>query len=111
MKEQIAESINKVQKWVEEHDYKGYEPFDGLSSWLWPLIRWNLFAERVLQQLSRRSPINLRPLLGIKPKESTKGRGYMAYGYFIMYKITKENTYKDKALECLDWLERNNAPG
>src|SRR5262245_12678710 len=111
MQAQIAESLHKVQQWVEEHDYKGFEPFDGLSSWLAPLLRWNLFAERVLQQLSRRSPINLRPLLGIKPQESTKGRGYMAYGYFIMYKITKENTYKEKALQCLDWLERNKAPG
>ena len=72
MQAQIAESLNKVQKWVEDHDYKGYEPFDSLSFWLAPLLRWNLFAERVLQQLLRRSPINLRPLLGIKPHRSPK---------------------------------------
>ena len=36
MQAQIAESLNKVQKWVEDHDYKGYEPFDSLSSWLAP---------------------------------------------------------------------------
>jgi hypothetical protein len=111
MKQQIVESLNKVQKWVEDHGYKGYEPFDGLSSWIRPLTGSNLFVERVLQQLGRRSPINLRPLLGIKPQESTKGRGYMAYGYLTMYKITKENTYREKALQCLDWLDRHKEPG
>jgi len=110
MRQQIIESLSKVQKWVEENGYKGYEPFDGLSSWLRPLTRSNLFAERVLQQLFRRSPINLRPLLGVQPKESTKGRGYMAYGYLIMYKITKENTYREKALQCLNWLDHNKSP-
>lgn len=111
MKQQIAESLYKVEKWVEDHDYKGYEPFDGLSSFLRPLMGSNLFAERVLLQLFRRSPINLRPLLGVKPAESTKGRGYMAYGYLLLYKRTKENTYKEKALHCLDWLDRHKAPG
>jgi hypothetical protein len=111
MKQQIAESVHKVEKWVEDHGYKGYEPFDGLSSWLRPLMGSNLFAERVLLQLLRRIPINIRPLLGVKPKESTKGRGYMAYGYLLLHKMTKENTYKEKALQCLDWLDHHKAPG
>jgi hypothetical protein len=111
MKQQIAEGLHKVEKWVEDHDYKGYEPFDGLSSWLRPLMGSNLLAERVLLQLLRRSPINFRPLLGVKPKESTKGRGYMAYGYLLLHKMTKENIYKEKALQCLDWLDHHKAPG
>jgi len=52
-KEVIKESIQKVEKWVEDHDYKGYEPFDGLSSFLRPLTFGNLFLERLLQQLRR----------------------------------------------------------
>ena len=40
MQAQMAESLNKVQQWVEAHDYKGYEPFDGLSSWVAPRLRW-----------------------------------------------------------------------
>ena len=30
LKEVIERSIQKLGKWVEDHDYKGYEPFDGL---------------------------------------------------------------------------------
>ena len=98
MKDVLEESIKKVEKWVEDHAYKGYEPFDGLSSFLRPLTFGNLFAERVLQQLVRQNPINLRPILGIRPQESTKGRGYMAWGFLAMFEITGDGAYKEKAL-------------
>jgi len=111
MKPILEESIRKLEKWVEEHNYKGYEPFDGLSSFLKPFTFGNLFLERLLQQVIRQNPVNLRPLLGVKPQESTKGRGYMAWGYLNMYNLTRDNTYKDKAFLCLDWLDRNKAPG
>lgn len=110
MKKLIKESIQKVEKWVENHNYKGYEPFDGLSSFIRPLTFGNLFLERLLQQLVRQSPINLRPLFGVKPLESTKGRGYMAWGYLKMFLLTKDQRYKTKASNCLEWLIDNKSP-
>ena len=109
--EKIRESLKKVEKWVEEHDYKGYEPFDGLSSRLRPLTFGNLLLDRILLQLIRQSPVNLRPLLGVKPLDSTIGRGYMAWGYCYMYKITGDEEYRRKAYSCLDWLIENKSPG
>ena len=111
MKEKIKKSIQKVEKWVEDHDYKAYEPFDGLSSFLYPLTFRNLFAERILQQVIRQSPINLRVLLGVKPQYFTKRKGYMAWGYLKMFKYTGHPKYKGKAIDCLDWLGKNKAPG
>jgi hypothetical protein len=70
-----------------------------------------VFLERILQQAVRQSPINLRPILGIRPKESTKGRGYMAWGYLQMLKATGSRDYWTKAAQCLDWLDANKAPG
>lgn len=96
-----------VSKWVEDHQYRGYEPFDGLSSWARPLAFHNQFAERLLQQLIRQSPINLRPVMGIRRKDSTKGRGYMAHGYLFLYRLTKEQQYLDKAAQCLRWLDEH----
>lgn len=109
--DKLRTSIHKVEKWVEDHNYRGYEPFDGLSSILRPLTFRSLFLERLLQQLVRQSPINLRPILGIKLQESTKGRGYMAWGYLQMFRITQDSSYKQKAMECLNWLDKNKAPG
>jgi len=107
----IFTSLKNVERWVEEHEYKGYEPFDGLSSFLRPLTFGNLFLDRILMQLVRQSPINLRPLLGIKPLDSTIGRGYMAWGYLIMLRATGDREYESKARHCLDWLIENKSLG
>lgn len=106
----ITESLNKVEAWVEREGYRGYEPFDGLSSWARPFLFGNLLGERILQQLIRQSPFNLRPLMGVTKKDSTKGRGYMAAGYLLRYRTTGDRQYLDKALNCLDWLDKNKEP-
>ena len=110
-KESILTTIKKVEKWVEDHDYKGYEPFDGLSSTFRPLTFGNLLMDRLLLQLIRQSPINLRPLFGVKPLDSTIGRGYMAWGYCDMFKVTGDQRYQEKAAACLQWLIENKSPG
>jgi hypothetical protein len=106
----VLASLQKVQTWVEDHNYRGYEPFDGLSSWFRPLAFGNLLAERILMQSIRQSPINLRPIMGVKPKESTKGRGYMAWGHLDLYKATGDIDHLRKAEACLDWLDTHKVP-
>jgi glycosyltransferase involved in cell wall biosynthesis len=110
-KEHIFQSLKRLEQWVEDHDYKGYDPADGLSSILRPLTFYNVFLERVLMQVVWRSPVNLRPILGIKPLESAIGRGYMARGYLSMLKLTRNEEYSQKARGCLDWLIDQRSPG
>ena len=105
----VEHALLELERWVVEHDYKGYEPFDGLSSVLRPLTLHNVFAERLLQQTVRQSPINLRPLLGVKPLTSTKGTGYMAWGYLKLLQRGHDATYGRKAITCLDWLIENRS--
>ena len=111
MKDMLVESISRLETWVEARGYKGYEPFDGLGSFLTPLLREHSLAERLLQQAVSRSPLNVRPLLGIHPQELTKGRGFMAWGYLNMFRITGHPTYAEKAAACLSWLTENSSPG
>jgi rhamnogalacturonyl hydrolase YesR len=108
--ESVAHSLSLLQKWVEARDYKGYDPGDGLTSWLRPLAFGNLFAERVLQQLIWKSPWNVRPVVGVKPLDSTKGRGFMAWGYLLRFKATGDTIVRDKAIACLNWLMANKSP-
>src|SRR5438128_9921105 len=84
----VQRSLALVQGWVQQHNYRGYEPFDGLSSWARPLTCRSQFGDRILQQLIRQCPFNLRPLFGVRPKDSTKARGYMAWGYLTLYRLT-----------------------
>jgi len=106
---ELNSALDKVQQWVEDRGYKGHEPFDGLSSPLRALTFGNLLCERLLQQAIRQCPFNLRPLVGIPPLDSTKGRGYMAWGYLARYKATGSLEYKEKAENCLDWLDSHKA--
>lgn len=106
----IGRSLDRVERWIEDHGYKGFEPFDGLTSFFLPLTFGSLFARQALQQAVRRFPVDVRPLIGVKPLESTKGRGYVAWGYLKRYRLTGDPAYRDKALACLDWLERNRSP-
>jgi hypothetical protein len=107
----IKHSLDAVQNWVESRDYKGYDPGDGLTSFLRPLTFGHLFAERLLQQLIWKSPINIRPLIGVVPLPSTKGRGFMAWGYLFLHKTLGESSYLAKAIQSLTWLDRNKESG
>jgi rhamnogalacturonyl hydrolase YesR len=107
----LEDSIGKLEAWVRAHDYKGYDPTEGLNSFLRPLAFGNQFAERVLLQIIWKSPFNLRPFVGIKPSDSSKGRGYMAWGYLLRHKTTQDATFKARAIVCLDWLIANKALG
>lgn len=106
----IERSLDLVEKWIEDHDFKGYEPFDGLTSYLCPLTLKNRLASQVLQQAVRRFPLNLRPILGIKPLDSSNGRGFVAWGYLKRYQLEGNKVYRDKALSCLEWLDENRSP-
>lgn len=105
----LLNSLKRLEKWVEEADYRGYEPFDGLSSPLRALTFHSLLLERLLQQGVRWFPLNMRPLIGVTKKESTKGRGYMAAGYLIMYRLGRDTDYLRRAEACLDWLDLHKA--
>jgi rhamnogalacturonyl hydrolase YesR len=106
----VYRSLKHVEKWVEDHNYEAYEPFDALSSPLARLTRVSPLMDQILQQVGRQSPVNLRPLLRIKPLPSTKGRGYMAAGYLTLHKLTGEAEYRRKAVGCLEWLMEHKSP-
>ncbi len=107
----IKESRDAVQRWAEARNYQGYDPGDGLTSFLRPLTFGNIFAERLLQQFIWKSPINVRPFVGVVPLDSTKGRGFMAWGYLLLHRAFGDPESLAKAVECLDWLDHAREAG
>ena len=110
MNERLSGVVRALQLWVESQDYRGYEPFDGLSSWLRPLTFERSLPLRLLQQFVRQVPFNVRPLVGIHPQDSTKGRGYMAAGYLNQYRCDQAQDSLNKAIACLEWLDKHKVP-
>jgi rhamnogalacturonyl hydrolase YesR len=104
-------SIQDVVRWVEEHDYQAYDPGDGDLSFL-RYCTFNVHAlQRILTAVVLRVPFEIRPLIGIKPHTSTKGMGYMGWGYVKMYALTGNENYRRRAESCFDWLMTNRSSG
>ena len=102
----MLEPVRRLDSWLTRNDYQAYDPFDGLNAWLRPLAVGGL-GKQLLQQGVRRFPVNVRPLLGIRPAPSSKGYGYLARGYLKLHRLTGEQAYLDKAIACLTWLRAN----
>jgi hypothetical protein len=49
--------------------------------------------------------VNVRPLVGVVPLDSTKGRGFMAWGYTLLHRATGDEAQREKAHACLQWLD------
>jgi len=106
------EAAQRLDGWLVAHDYRGYDPFDGLNARLLrPLTLGNPYLRIALQQGIRRFPWNLRPLVGIPPAHSSKGMGFLARGYLRLHAATGEQRYLGQAVHCLDWLLANRCPG
>lgn len=108
----IYGALSKLDAWVERAEWKGYDTFDGLSSPYARLLTLGYpLLKQVWQQGVRRFPVNLRPLLGIKPAMSTKGMGFFAQGYLRLHQTYGKPAYSEKARFCLDWLIEHRSPG
>lgn len=107
----LERSIDQVIRWIELHNYRAYDPGDGDLSYLRHLTFGVHFFRRLLTASVLRTPFHIRPLIGIKPHTSTKGMGYIGWGYTKMYALTKEERYRERARHCFDWLRDNRSPG
>jgi len=108
----ILQSIQKLSRWLDDNDYRGYDTFDGLNArFVRPLTFETNFLRTVLQQGVRRFPLNLRPVLGVTRERSTKGMGFLARGFMRLHDSTGDKAWADKARYALDWLIDNQSPG
>jgi len=105
-------SITRLSRWLEEHDYRGYDTFDGLNSKFARALTFNsVLLRTVLLQGVRRFPINLRPILGIAPERSTKGMGFLARGFIRLKRATGISEWDRKAEAALQWLIEQQSSG
>jgi rhamnogalacturonyl hydrolase YesR len=111
-KSELLQSIERLLHWLEIHDYRGYDTFDGLNArYVRPLTFNNAMLRIVLQQGVRRFPLNLRPFLGVAPERSTKGMGFLARGFIRLYQCTSDSIWRSRAESMLEWLVENQSPG
>ena len=83
-------------RWCRGESWMGYDPYDGLNS---PVARWwplrNRLARTALTQLVKRSPVNLRPLLGIRKAANPKGLALAARAILLLARRENETLPAD----------------
>ncbi|HXJ80465.1 MAG TPA: hypothetical protein VMS64_17525 [Candidatus Methylomirabilis sp.] len=102
----------KLDGWIQRANWMAYDPFDGLSSPYASLfVGNNPLLRRIWQRAVRGFPVNLRPLLRIKPAVSSKAMGFFAQGYLRLYQTHGEAAFLKKMTFCLEWLMEHRSAG
>lgn len=71
----VRSTAEKLLEYCRSRDWSGYDPYDALNSRLFRILPFLDFrlARLALTQAVKRSPLNLRPLLGIPRSANPKG--------------------------------------
>lgn len=105
----IKQATQLLQQYIEQENYSGYDPYDALKSPLFklPFFKSNKFIRFAAQQLVKRSPINLRPLL-LVPKgynPVSLGLCIQAYANLIAVYPEQKDALTQKINLLLDELD------
>jgi len=95
----VLESLSKLEKYCNQEEFKGWDPYDGLNSRLFqaiPIISKNRLAKLIWIQGFKKSPINLRKITGVKKDYNPKALGLFLSGYCNLYHINPKQQYIDQ---------------
>ena len=98
--EVINRGLEKLKQYIESEQYKGHDPYDALTSPIFnlPVFRSNKLIRFGAQQIVKRFPLNLRPVL-VVPKgynPVTLGLCIQGYSYLIVSDHNKAEEYLRK---------------
>lgn len=105
----IQNSLELLRGYIERENYRGYDPYDALNSPLFklPVFRSNKLIRFGSQQLVKRLPINVRPLLlvpkGINPV--TLGLCIQGYSYLWHMRVEQRKQLEETINGLIDKLE------
>lgn len=107
----IEQSLHKVLGYAERNQFIGYNKYDALDSPMLNALSFqNKWIRLVYSQVVMRSPVNIRPLLGVPKTINPKGFGLFASTYVNLYKHYKDEKYLRQAEYFLNWLIENPSP-
>ena len=99
MSDLIQQSLLKLEAYCAKEQFKGYDPYDGLTSRFFqsvPGLSSSRFMRLAWIQFFKRSPVNLRPLLGVKKDYNPKALGLFLSGYCNLYQQQALPEYMEK---------------
>jgi len=106
----IEQSLNDLENYIIKENFRGYDPYDTLTSWV-PLKLLGKWPSAIATQIQKRNPVNIRPILGIRKGINPKAYGLFLQAYSLLYKNTYEVEYLEKANHFFEWLSNNYTKG
>jgi hypothetical protein len=102
----VEASLRRTLAFARAQDYVGYGKHDALNSPLVKSLTLDRASLRVLAiQLVMRSPVNLRPMLGVKKYRNPKGIALFVRSYLNLYRWGRRPEDLQEASNLLAWLE------
>jgi len=104
--------LDRVLQTARSVGYAGYSKHDGLNSPALALLAGQSRLRRLgAIQVVTRSPVDLRPLLGVRKARNAKGLSLFARALLARHRMTGSDGDAREARELLDWLTGHPAPG
>ncbi len=104
--------LESVLETARRDDFEGYSKHDALNApWLETLAGGSRLRRLAAIQLVMRSPIHVRPLLGVRKARNPKGLSLFARAHLARYRMTGSQEDARTARELLDWLVANPSAG
>ncbi len=101
-----------LRRWLEEHGLASYDPYDGLACAApWSLVRRHRLTARLWTQVIKKSPINLRPFVGIEPRASAKSLADLAAAALLRHRLGMDATALESACRLLEQVKSQALPG
>src|SRR4051812_24577000 len=97
---------DRLYAWCESRGFAGWDPFDALNSRVFQStpLRNSRSARLAFTQLVKRSPVNLRRILGVSKGVNPKGLALFALAELSRYRATGDDQRAANARATLDRL-------
>lgn len=106
----LTDSFNKLKNYIEREEFKGYDPYDTLTS----PVKFKVFGKWppiIATQLQKRNPINIRPMLGIKKQYNPKAIGLLLYSYCLIQERDPSKDQSKQIAFLFNYLKNNYSRG
>jgi hypothetical protein len=106
------EVLGLVLETARRANFEGYSKHDALNArWLEVLAGDSRWRRMAAIQLVMRSPIHIRPALGVRKARNAKGVSLFARAHLARHRLTGGQDDADAARALLDWLIANPSGG
>src|SRR5436309_7129488 len=111
----IDRSLARLEAYVVAERFRGWDPYDALASPLFrlPVLRSSRWIRLAAEQIVKRSPWNLRPLLRTPKGYNPVTLAFVleASAYRAMVDVEREEAHRGRAVAAVEELERLQTRG